>query len=96
MKMAKHKQENNSCPLVLIEWEDSAQPIPGWVYLSDFETKGAVHCASVGWLIHDGKKVKALAPNMGDLGDENSAQASGIIRIPARCISKISKLKEAG
>ena len=85
---------DNDCPLVLVEWEDSTQPIAGWVYLADFETKTAVKCASVGWLIHDGEDVKALAPNMGDLGDGDSAQASGIIRIPARCITSVVRLKE--
>ncbi len=80
--------------LVLIEWEDSTQPIAKWMYLSDFECANAIKCASVGWLIHDGKEVKALAPNMGDLGFEDSAQASGIIRIPSRCICRITHLKE--
>lgn len=81
-------------PLVLIEWEDSTQPIAKWTYLADFKCTNAVKCASVGWLVHDGKDVKALAPNMGDLGDEDSVQASGIIRIPSRCIGRIVNLKE--
>ena len=79
---------------MLIEWEDSTQPIAKWIFLADFERGDAVKCASVGWLIHDGDDVKALAPNMGDLGDEDSAQASGIIRIPARCITRIVRLVE--
>ena len=57
------------CPLVMIEWEDSAQPLPNWRYLADFEADGAVLCTSVGWLIHDGEDVKALAPNMGGAQD---------------------------
>lgn len=81
-----------SCPLVLIEWEDSAQPIPGWSYLSSFESPGTIRCASVGWLIHDDAQVKALAPNMG--GDDNSAQVSGVIQIPTRCIVKVTRLQE--
>lgn len=79
---------------MLIEWEDSTQPVPRWVYLANLENAPAVKCASVGWLIHDGKDVKALAPNMGDLGDSDSAQASGIIRIPARCIIRVVLLTE--
>ena len=86
---------DNGCPLVLIEWEDSAQPTSGWQYLADFECGQAVQCASVGWLIEDGEKVKALAPNLGEVGTTESAQASGIIRIPARCITRVVRLEEA-
>lgn len=55
-----------------------------------------IKCLSVGWLIHDGEDMKALAPHMGDLGNEYSAQASGVIRIPARCITKVVKLDKPG
>lgn len=81
------------CPLVMVEWEDSALPIPGWTYLADVPKPAIVHCVSVGWLIHDGRHVKALAPNMGDIGAE-TMQVSGVIRIPARCIVRIVKLDE--
>jgi len=79
-------------PLVLIEWEDSAQPIPGWSWLDSFDSFEVVRCQSVGWLIHDGADVKALAQNLGNLGNENSAQVSGVIRIPTRCIVGIRSL----
>jgi hypothetical protein len=73
-------------PLVLIEWEDSAQPIAGWSFLDSFDALDVVRCQTVGWLIHDGDAVKAIAQNVGNLGDDGSAQVSGVIRIPARCI----------
>ena len=38
------------CPLVFVEWEDSAQPVSNWSYLADIEEASAVVCASVGWL----------------------------------------------
>ena len=38
------------CPLVMIQWEDSAQPTPGWELLANVETPAIVTCASVGWL----------------------------------------------
>ena len=72
------------CPLVMIEWEDSAQPISSWSYLSSFAAPGTVRCASVGWLIHDDEQMKVVAPNLGALDDENSVQVSGVIQIPAR------------
>lgn len=84
----------NSCPLVLIEWEDSAQPIPSWSYLATFEAPGTIHCVSVGWLIRDDEEMKALAPNMGAIDDENSMQVSGVIQIPTRCVVKVSQLNE--
>ena len=80
------------CPLVIVEWEDSRQPSPGWGYLSGFEPGSAVRCTSVGWLIHDGDDLKALAPNLGDL--DADVQASGVIQIPTRCVIGVSKLKE--
>lgn len=84
----------NACPLVLIEWEDSAQPIPSWSYLATFEAPGTIRCASVGWLIRDDKQMKALAPNMGAIDDENSMQVSGVIQIPTRCVISVSTLVE--
>lgn len=85
---------DDECPLVLIEWEDSAQPIAEWQYLADFEGLSIVECASVGWLIQDDDKVKVLAPNIGDVGNPETAQASGVIRIPSRCVTRISQLSE--
>lgn len=81
--------------LVLIEWEDSAQPVSGWRYLSDFSDFGAVLCVSVGWLIHDGEDVKALAPNLGEKEDAQHVQVSGVIRIPTRSVVRIQCLDEA-
>ena len=79
-------------PLVIVEWEDSARPVAEWRHLSDITEPEIVKCRSVGFLIHDGKHVKALAPNIGDYGTEN-AQACGVIRIPTRCITKLTRLR---
>src|SRR5690348_7766180 len=69
---SRNVSRTNVCPLVMIEWEDSAQPIPAWSYLTSFDAPGTVRCASVGWLIHDDEQMKALAPNLGALNDKNS------------------------
>lgn len=79
--------------LVMVEWEDSAQPTPGWAFLNDIQSHAPIHCTSVGWLIHDGK-VKSLAQNMGDTHNKN-AQASGIMRIAARSVLKVTKLRNS-
>ena len=84
-------------PLVLVEWEDSARPIPAWLWLADDHDLGRiVKCRSVGWLVHDDEHVKALAPNLGDVDDEDSRQASGVIRIPTRCVTRLVRLAESG
>lgn len=81
------------CRLVMIEWVDSAQPSPSWEFLSDFGKPEIVTCASVGWLIHDGEDVKALAQNIGHVGGDNT-QVSGVIRIPARCVMRTVEISE--
>jgi len=89
-------KKNKTPPLVLLEWVDSAQPIPNWTFLSDFDEFDIIKCTSVGWLINDGKNVKALAQNLGNTGNTNSSdQVSGVIRIPACCVTRRVNLKES-
>lgn len=80
--------------LVMVEWEDSAQPTSSWVFLSAFIEPTVIRCVSVGWLIHDGPAVKSIAPNFGSVNDEASLQVSGVINIPASCILRITDLAE--
>lgn len=94
-KAADKVTRSNACPLVMIEWEDSAQPIPNWSYLASFEAPGTIRCISVGWLIRDDDQMKALAPNMGAMDDENSVQVSGVIQIPTRCVLHVTPIAEA-
>jgi hypothetical protein len=82
------------CPLVLVEWEDSRQPNPGWVRLASLDEPVSVRCVSVGWLINNGPDAKMLAPNLGDLDDIDSVQASGVMQIPTRCIKSVVELQE--
>ncbi len=78
--------------LVLVEWEDSARPVPTWQFLDEINDTTVVRCQSVGFLIYDGKDTKVLAPNVGEIGTEE-AQASGVIRIPTRCVTKMRRVK---
>ena len=55
------------CPLVIIRWEDSAQPIPAWRHLSQLPETRAIECATVGWLLKDDDDVKVLCQSVGDL-----------------------------
>lgn len=92
--MQKIVTPSKPCPLVMIEWVDSAQPQPCWKFLEDIETPSSIHCVSVGWMVVDGKENKSLAPNMGNINDPSSMQVSGVITIPTRCITKITPLQE--
>jgi hypothetical protein len=84
------------CPLVIIRWQDSAQPIAAWRHLSHLPRTRAIECATVGWLLKDNDDVKVLCQSVGDLDDPHNAQASGIMTIPARCVISIERLTEDG
>jgi hypothetical protein len=79
--------------LVIITWEDSAQPTSAWQFRDDVKFS-VIQIASVGWLIKDGKKIKALAPNVGGLDGKCAGQVSGVIQIPTRCVISIERLRE--
>jgi hypothetical protein len=84
---------SDSPQLVLIEWVDSGQPIPGWQWLSALEKRSPHKCVSVGFLIQDYEQTKVLAPNLGSSsGDEDWDQASGLFTIPTSAITKIERL----
>src|SRR6185312_17402997 len=84
------------CPLVIIRWQDSAQPIPAWRHLSQLPATRAIECATVGWLLKDDHDVKVLCQSVGDLDSPQNAQASGIMTIPTRCVISIERLTEDG
>ena len=84
------------CPLVIIRWQDSAQPIPAWKHLSQLPATRAIECATVGWLLKDDNDIKVLCQSVGDLDSPQNAQASGIMTIPTRCVISIERLTEDG
>ena len=84
----------NDCPLVIIRWHDSAQPLPSWQYLSALALARPIECATVGWLLKDDDDVKVICQSVGDFENPKNAQASGIMTIPARCVLSIEKLTE--
>lgn len=78
--------------LVLIEWEDSLRPQPDWDWIADNKKPSVCIIRSVGWLIGDGV-AKVLAPNIGgEFGVVE--QASGVIKIPSRCVVRVTDLEE--
>lgn len=80
--------------LAMVEWEDSARPIPEWRFLGDAPDLEVVRCLSVGWVTAESDAVLMLAPNLGDSASEHP-QASGFIRIPKRSIVRRVSLQEA-
>lgn len=80
-------------PLVLIEWVDSGQPVPGWQWLSEIEPRPPHRCVSVGFLVQDDGQTKVIAPNLGASGGDNEwDQASGLTTIPTAAVLKIEPL----
>jgi hypothetical protein len=84
------------CPLVIIRWLDSAQPISAWRHLHDLPHTKPIECATVGWLLKDDDEVKVVCQSVGDLKSPKNAQASGIMTIPARCVLSVERLTEEG
>lgn len=80
--------------LVLVEWVDSAQPLPAWRHLDDVPTLEVIECVSVGWLVGRSRDVLMLAPNIGNIQSGGSAQGSGFVRIPRCSITRIVELVE--
>jgi len=80
------------CPLVIIRWQDSAQPLPSWQYLTALPRTRPIECATVGWLLKDDDDIKVVCQSVGDLDNPSNAQASGIMTIPARCVLSIERL----
>lgn len=92
--MRKNRNGNRSpsaLPLLLVEWEDSAQPESPWQWVHDYKIPKIVACVSVGYLIAETKNAIAIAPNLGDVS-EPRAQACGIMRIPRRAIIRQRRL----
>lgn len=87
--------EDAHCPLVMIEWVDSAQPIPMWLRLRELNAMTPVQCVSVGWLVFSDSHTKVLAPNMAEVSDPGQVQACGLIRIPTKAVSRIVVVEEA-
>lgn len=83
--------------LVLIEWLDSGQPVPGWQWLEAIEPRRPHLCVSVGFLMQDDASAKVLAPNLGASdGSGDWDQASGVITIPASAVKRMLAVSPLG
>ena len=83
--------------LVMVDWEDSRQPVSSWQFANDIPDPSPVKCSSVGWVLHQDKSVISLAPNVGDGdNDVDYTQVSGLIIIPISCVKEVTVLEAAG
>ena len=92
--MTPKDQNRGDCPLVIIRWEDSAQPLAAWQHLSRLKPAEPIECATVGWLVRDDATAKVVCQSIGGLGNPENAQASGIMTIPTRCVLSIENLSQ--
>lgn len=91
--MGRPKPPRPSTPydLVLVEWEDSQQPVSAWQWVDDYSLPAIIRCLSVGYLIAETPDAIALAPNLGDVTKEK-IQASGIMRIPISAVRSMARI----
>src|SRR5215216_5771498 len=87
------KSMSEQPPLVIIEWIDSGQPIPGWQMLNGLEHRRPHRCVSVGFLVQNDAQKKVIAPNLGSSGgDDEWDQAWGLTTIPTPAVTKLKRL----
>ncbi|AGA64466.1 hypothetical protein B488_04740 [Liberibacter crescens BT-1] len=79
--------------LVLVEWEDSCQPISDWVLFSEKMGIDVAEVKSVGWLLKYTERTVVLVPNVGNSKKDN-AQGSGVIHIPMSAVIKVSAIAD--
>ena len=94
MKKPGKSKRDNDARLVLVEWVDSRSPASHWEPLRDAAEGEVCECVSVGFLVKDSDEIKILVPNMADVEDETSLQASGAITIPSCAVRRIVDLEE--
>ena len=79
-------------PLVLIEWEDSADCTPSWTELV-VDRPTPLRCMSAGWLIHKDEHCAVIVSHV--ILEEDERQGCGEMTIPARSILRIVALRPA-
>ncbi|QEX23774.1 hypothetical protein FRZ61_37130 [Hypericibacter adhaerens] len=79
-------------PIVLIQWEDSAQAAAEWQWLDQVRGPSIADCYTVGFLIARDRRELKVAINLGLRGAE-AEQAAGIVAIPAACVRRVVRLR---
>ena len=69
---------------VLVEWHDACQPRAAWEDLEGITSEPS-YISSVGWIVHEDKKVISLAASI----DKELTVVMGITAIPQSAIKRI-------
>lgn len=76
---------------ILIEWNDSLQPVTGWHMIDDLPTLDVAKCQTVGWLVEENATALMVAQNIADPASDQM-QAGGLMRIPKCCVTSCADL----
>lgn len=93
MKRKKFKKNEDDCPLVAIDWEDSRQTCGKWRLLTDVVASPAAICQTAGWLIREDKDTVSIAQSVGDVKQDGFFQCSGVMVITNSAIKQIRRLR---
>jgi hypothetical protein len=77
--------------LIVVEWVDSLQPVPGWHMTNDLPALEAAKCKTVGWLVAHNDDALMIAQNIAD-PESSQEQSGGLMRIPKCCVTSASVL----
>jgi hypothetical protein len=77
-------------PLVLLEWEDSSQPVARWYQMDEINLATVVVSRTVGFLVRDDDQMKAVAHSVAN------GLATGLIKIPSRAVTRMVRLEPRG
>lgn len=76
---------------ILVEWEDSAQPVSAWSWVDEISDPKPVLCQTVGFLLKETERCLTLALSIGDAASDRP-QANGVMQIPRSAILRITFL----
>ena len=91
LRRAKGVDVQTTYPLILVEWEDSAQPTSGWQWLDEIGDSQPITCRTAGYLVAENEKGLTIALSIGDMTSQRP-QVNGATRIPRRAIVSITSL----
>ncbi|HUU29381.1 MAG TPA: hypothetical protein VM123_16380 [archaeon] len=82
---------NKHFKLVHILWLDSRGASPNWQYIDDDEPQ-LIKCHTVGYLVHEGKDAKRIAPHIIE-DEDGDVQVTGDMVIPNVAILKMKTIE---
>lgn len=78
--------ENNSFPVLLIEWTDASRLSAGWMDFDDIPEPYLHKCVTAGFLVSENEDGKILVPTIGDIEHVENRHTYGGMLIPRTAI----------